>query len=102
METSLDTSLAGKDLRGQDLRGFDFTGKVLFGTDLRGAKLYGAMFSAQCANWEGLKLDNDQVAWLLLLISKIDAPHTRSLRALARDVVGVERFRQIERLGDLI
>jgi hypothetical protein len=98
----LDTSLAGADLRNKDLRGYDFRDKVLFQTDLRGSKLYGASFSAHCANWEGVMLDDKQVAWLLLLLSKVDCPWTNQLRALARDVVGVKEFRDIEKLGTLI
>jgi hypothetical protein len=102
VETDLDTSLTGADLSNKDLRYFDFRDKVLFGTDLRGSKLYGASFSINCATWDGVKLDNDQVAWLLLLISKADTPWSGKIRTLARDVVGLTRFRLIERLGNLI
>lgn len=67
-----DTSLAGTDLRGVDCRALDFTNKVLFQTDLRGARLRGAHFTLDCATFDGLKLDDRQVALFLLLLMKAD------------------------------
>jgi len=68
----MDTSLAGTDLRGQDCRSVDLTNKVLFQTDLRGARLRGAHFTLDCATFDGLKLDDRQVALFLLLLMKAD------------------------------
>lgn len=67
-----DTSLAGRDLRGTDCRTMDLTQKVLFQTDLRGARLRGAHFTLDCATFDGLKLDDRQVALFLLLLMKAD------------------------------
>jgi uncharacterized protein YjbI with pentapeptide repeats len=68
----MDTSLAGADLRGTDCRDRDLTDKVLFQTDLRGARLRGAHFTLDCATFDGLKLDDRQVALFLLLLLKAD------------------------------
>jgi len=68
----MDTSLAGVDLRDRDCRGVDLTDKVLFQTDLRGARLRGAHFTLDCATFDGLKLDDRQVALFLLLLMKAD------------------------------
>ena len=68
----MDTSLAGTDLRGVDCRTTDFTNKVLFQTDLRGARLRGAHFTLDCATFDGLKLDDRQVALFLLLLMKAE------------------------------
>ena len=67
-----DVSLAGQDLRHRDCRGTDFTDKVLFQTDLRGARLRGAHFTLDCATFDGVKLDDRQVALFLLLLLKAD------------------------------
>jgi uncharacterized protein YjbI with pentapeptide repeats len=67
-----DTSLAGADLRGVDCRTRDLTNKVLFQTDLRGARLRGAHFTLDCATFDGLKLDDRQVALFLLLLMKAE------------------------------
>lgn len=55
-----------------DCRTTDFTNKVLFQTDLRGARLRGAHFTLDCATFDGLKLDDRQVALFLLLLMKAD------------------------------
>lgn len=68
----MDTSLAGMDLRDRDCRGVDLTSKVLFQTDLRGARLRGAHFTLDCATFDGLKLDDHQMALFLLLLMKAD------------------------------
>jgi hypothetical protein len=90
MQHQPDASLAGKNLSGLDLRGDDLTGKVLFATDLRGAKLYGARISLQCQTFDGAKLDNTQVAQLLLMLSlaDIDPALQGQLDQLAKQAAG--------------
>jgi hypothetical protein len=92
-----------KDLSKQDLRGRDFTNQVLFETDLRGARLYGLQISANCATFDGLKLDDENVALLLMMIGQanIDPRWTTGLEALVLDIVGDRRMRAIRTLMKL-
>jgi uncharacterized protein YjbI with pentapeptide repeats len=93
-------SLIGKDLSNRDLRRTDLTGKVLFGTDLRGSNLRGSKISIDCATFDGLKLDDNQVGMLLKMIAKADiALEWRAgLDDLIERVAGTDRFRAISRV----
>ena len=73
---------------------------MLFGTDLRGCRLQGAKLTLDCATFEGLKLDDDQVAMLLILIAKadIDARWSVSLQELVEQIVGTDRSSAIARI----
>lgn len=99
-----DRSLVGQDLRNEDLRHFDLSDKVLFQADLRGAKLYGAKVSIKCAQFDGVRLDQDQVAQLLLLIQSadIDPKFQVGLRDLVKRVIGEARFKAIYRWLHLV
>lgn len=94
-----DTSLVGKDLSGADLRHHNLTSKILFGTDLRGANLYDARISLRCETFDGAKLDNTQVAKLLLMIqlADIDPKLQVGLRDLVRRVTGERHFEALQR-----
>jgi uncharacterized protein YjbI with pentapeptide repeats len=85
-----DVSMAGKDFRGQSLRNADLTDKILFGTDLREADLYGAKISLLCQTFDGVKLSDLQVAYLLLMIAQadIDPVYQRGLHDLTLSVIG--------------
>ena len=91
------------DLRCQDLsdlRCQDLSDRVLFGHDLSGTKLYGAKISLRCETFDGLKLDDTQLAMLLLMISQVSMPTTAwrdGLRQLVRDEIGDDAFRTLER-----
>lgn len=99
-----DTSLVGKDLSGQDLRHRDLSGKVLFETDLRNAKLYGAKISLACETFDGVKLDDSQVALLLIMISKaeMDPVYQEGLRRLVYQAMGEYRYSALLRMTSLI
>ena len=103
MAKAPDTSLVGADLREADLRGQDLTGKVMFGADARGAKFYGAKVAISCEQWDGLKLDAEQFALLLLLISRadVDPRWQRGLRALVTEVCGDRHAATYQRYLDL-
>lgn len=94
-----DQSLTGEDLRDADLRHIDLSGKILFQTDLRGANLYNAKVSLKCETFDGVKLDNEQMAKLLLMISMadVDPKFQVGLRDLVRRVTGDAHFRALER-----
>lgn len=84
-----------KDLRFQDL-----TSRTLFGVDLRGKKLYGATISLKCETFDGVKVDEYQLAMLLLMISQADMPTTAwrdGLRALVESEIGEQQLRTLER-----
>lgn len=104
MQHKADSSLTGKDLRGQDLRYSDLTDKVLFETDLRGADLYGAKISLHCQTFDGVKLDNSQVAYLLMMLSKadIDPQYRDGIHKLTRAVAGERAYQVLLRLMSLI
>ena len=92
--SSGDSSLTGEDLKDADLRHMDLSEKILFGTDLRGANLYGTKISLKCESFDGAKLDNTQVAKLLLMIqlADIDPKYQVGLRDLVRRVTGDKHF----------
>ena len=94
-----DSSLTGEDLRDLDLRHQDLTDKILFQTDLRGANLYGASISLKCETFDGTKLDDLQVAKLLLMIqlADINPKFQVGLRDLVRRVTGDKHFAALER-----
>jgi uncharacterized protein YjbI with pentapeptide repeats len=94
-----DTSLAGQDLRDRDLRHQDLTGKSLFGADLSGSQLYGAQISLLCSTFDGVKLDNNQIALLLLMISQADIdPRWRpNLRLLVASIIGKDQLKVFDR-----
>lgn len=99
MAQEIDTSLAGKDLSGRDLRGYDFTGKSLFGTELSGAQLYGAKIDIACHTFDGLKIDDTQIATLLLMfgMADIDASWKSALEHIVRIRVGDDRLSVLRR-----
>lgn len=94
-----DSSLAGKDLSGTDLRHRDLSDFILFQTDLRGANLYGCKFKASCEQFDGVKLDDETVAKLLLMIQMADiSPKWQvGLRDLVRRTTGDNFFRALQR-----
>lgn len=89
----------GKDLRGRDLRWVDFSGEPLFQTDLRGASLHQAVISLDCATFSGVKLDDQQVALFLLMLSSadIDVKWKASLVQLVREQVGDSQLDVLQR-----
>jgi uncharacterized protein YjbI with pentapeptide repeats len=100
MPSEPDSSLAGKDLSGQDLRYTDLSDKVLFDTDLRGAQLYGVRLSMLCQQFDGVKLDNTQIASLLMIISQadIDPRFKQGLNALVESVAGSSSYKALQRM----
>ena len=96
------TDMAGRDLSSLDLRGADFTQSALFGTDLRGSQLHGCAISIDCATFEGVKLDDRQVAMFLLLLAQADTPHAFLLQQTAQRICGdsIETVRDILRLTE--
>lgn len=76
--------MAGQDLSNQDfidcdMSLSDFTGAnlslcSLYGSDMTGSRLNGAIISLNCLTFHGLKLDNQQVDYLLYLILLADIP----------------------------
>lgn len=89
----------GADLSNQDLRHTDLTNKILFGANLRGSELYGASISLKCPTFDGTKLDETQVATLLLMISlaDINPKFQVGLRDLVRRVTGDKHFALLQR-----
>lgn len=77
----------------------DLSEQVLYGKDLRGQNLYGAKVSLKCDTFDGVLIDNQQLALLLLLIqlAEIDHQYQQRLRDLARDIVGEEHYRVLLR-----
>ena len=99
-----DASLVGADLREADLRHHDLRGKVLFQTDLRGANLYNVGFSMRCQTWDGVKLDAEQVAQLLLMIQSadIDPKFQVGIRDLVKRVVGEAKYKALHKWLKLV
>jgi hypothetical protein len=93
-------SLAGKNLSGRDLRGTDLSARVLFGTDLRGCQLKGVKVSVDCRTFDGVKLDDIQVAMLLKLFAQADiAPEwIAGIHELVERVTSHDRAKAIDRL----
>lgn len=88
-----DTSWAGTDHRYADLREADLHGKVLFQCDLRGAALYGLVISVNCDTFDGVKLDDHQMATLLRVIGMAEttSPAWRNgIAALVTSIIGPE------------
>jgi hypothetical protein len=92
-------ALIGKDCSGQDFRNKDLTGNVLFGTDMRGAKLNGVRVSLECKTFDGVQLDDSQVAVFLLMLQTADInPEWQDgLRDLVRRVSGEKAFETLSR-----
>jgi hypothetical protein len=90
-----------KDLSNRDLRGEDMTEQTLFETDLRGSKLYGIQVSMTCETWDGVKISQDQMAMLLLMISQADVEPRGGwrdgLQQLVEREVGEHEFRTLKR-----
>lgn len=99
MSSTGDTSLTGQDLSGADLRHIDLADKILFGTDLRGADLYDARITLKCETFDGVKLDDTQVAKLLLMfqLADINPKFQVGLRDLVRRVTGDRHFTALQR-----
>jgi hypothetical protein len=95
-----------KDLAGQDLRNQDLSERTMFGVDLRGAKLYGAKVSLKCEQFDGVKLDDDQMAQLLLMIAESDTDVNTGwyseIHQAVRSCLGRERYQAHCRLLRLI
>ena len=72
--------------------------QTLYGVDLRGQSLRGAIISVDCATFDGLQLDDRQVAELLMLISTSDiSPAWREgIEALVTSVVGAGSFARLQ------
>lgn len=89
----------GADLSNQDLRHADLTNKILFGANLRGSELYGISISLKCETFDGCKLDETQVATLLLMIAQADmnSKFQVGLRDLVRRVTGEKHFAALQR-----
>jgi hypothetical protein len=85
-----DTSWVGQDKTGLDLRYQDLSARTLFQTDLRGSKLYGAKIALTCGQFDGVRLDDEQVAALLFMLYQADiSPEWQSgLEALIYEVAG--------------
>jgi hypothetical protein len=98
-----DISLVGADLREADLRNTDLSNKVLFLTDLRGAKLYGAKVALECQQFHKVRLDNTQVATLLLMIAlaDIEPKYKQGLQQLVQSVVG-DQYEALQRMLRLV
>ncbi len=92
-----DVSLVGADLQGADLRHVDLRGKVLFQADLRGANLFNTGFSMRCQTFDGVKLDPQQVAQLLLMIqtADIDPKYQVGIRDLVKRVIGEDKYKAL-------
>lgn len=99
-----DTSLVGADLREADLRHVDLRGKVLFQADMRGANLYNTGFSMRCQTFDGARLDNQQVAQLLLMIqtADIDPKFQVGIRDLVKRVIGEDKYKVLYRWLKLV
>lgn len=99
-----DTSLVGADLREADLRHQDLRGKVLFQADLRGANLYNTGVSLRCQTFDGVKLDDQQFAQLLLMLQTADVnPKFQvGVRDLVKRVVGEDRYKALYRWLKLV
>lgn len=100
MKPEPDRSLVGADLRGQDLRRFDFRDKILFRADLREANLHGASITIDCQTFDGVKLDNYQVATLVMMLAQadIDPRVQHELLDTARVAVGENDFHVLQRV----
>jgi hypothetical protein len=94
-----DKTYVGKDLTNEDLRHHDLSGKILFNTDLRGSNLHGVRISLECSTFDGVKLDDEQVAKLLLMLSlaDINPKFQVGLRDLTRRVTGDKFFAALQR-----
>jgi hypothetical protein len=96
--------MAGGDFKGTDLRLRDLSNHVLFDADLRGAKLHGAKIALVCHQFDGVKLDNEQVAYLLLMISQanIDPRYVTGIQETVARVVGKDAYQALQRLLRLV
>lgn len=99
LDKSKDTSWVATDHRDTDLREFDARGKVLYACDVRGAALYGVGVSLNCDTFDGLKLDDDQVAMLLrvFMLADINPAWRDGVQALVISIIGAERNKLLSR-----
>lgn len=90
-------------MAGADLRHFDLRHQALYGTDLRGSRLRGAHITLECHTFDGVILDDVQVALVLLLLAKarIDSAWTDRLKATVNDVLGEEAARKLHQYVNL-
>jgi uncharacterized protein YjbI with pentapeptide repeats len=104
MKPELDRSLVGRDLRNKDLRYYDFRNKILFGVDLRDSRLYGSSITLECQTFDGVKLDNRQVAMLLMMLAQADIdPNLKSeLLKAAEFSIGSDAFQVLQRVLRII
>jgi hypothetical protein len=86
-----------------DWRHRDLTDQVLFGQDLTGKRLYGARISLKCDTFDGVKLDHQQVAMLLLMIAMadIDPAVVRALHTVVEVAVGSHEYSVLKRYLEL-
>lgn len=82
-----------------DWRHRDLTGQTLFGVDLSGKRLYGAKIALKCDTFDGVKLDRQQVAMLLLMIAMadIDPAMARSIHTVVEATVGSKEYAVLKR-----
>lgn len=86
-------------LTSQNLANVDLTDQVLFGADLQGKQLYGVKIRLTCDTFDGVKLDNRQVALLLLMmgLTDTDPRWKRGLHQLVLSVIGEREYRILTR-----
>lgn len=97
-DAQVSTVLAGRDLSRQDLRSRDLTGHVLYRTQLTGSNLYGAKITLSCDTFDGVVLDNQQVALLLglLLMADIGDAAKADIRGAMTNILGSkERYDRV-------
>lgn len=94
-----DPTLVGADLRDTDLRHRDLSDLILFQTDLRGANLYGAKVSLRCQTFDSVKLSDEQVSQILLMLqtADINPKFQVGIRDLVRRVTGEKYFAALSR-----
>lgn len=83
----------------QNLATVDLSDQVLFGVDLQGKQLYGVKVRMICDTFDGVKLDNRQIALLLLMIGLTDSdPRWKAgVHQLVKAVIGEREYRVLVR-----
>lgn len=97
-DSAKNTDLVGQNLSRQDLRGRDLSDHVLYRTNLTGANLYGAKITLSCDSFDGVALDNQQVALLLglLLLADVSDVAKAELRDAMISILGsMERYDRV-------